>query len=362
MATKHKAATDITIASTEEESALRSFVERYWMLGTLAAIALAGILLVRDYMGEQSETSQLENWSAFTAEVELGLGGLNPPSAATLGNLAEELGDGPAAPWAQVVQVGKQLQEEDLEGARQTLQQLETAYPDHPVVSGRFYKVPGTEEPLTLRDYIEASHEARIAWERDNAQLFQNPPLPDDAPQVRFKTSAGDILIGLYEDYAPKHTDNFLKLCREGFYDGILFHRVVKDFMIQAGDPNSRDADARDTWGQGGPGYTIDPEMGELFHFPGAVSAAATRAGGPTSGSQFFIVTGEDRHDLDGSYTVFGVLLEGEAAVSTIEDGVVLGETPEEPFVIESTEIVRDTTRAPAEPEGEAETSAPSDD
>ena len=110
--------------------------------------------------------------------------------------------------------------------------------------------------------------------------------------------------------------------------------------MIQGGDPNSRNDDDPDSWGNGGPGYTLQPEVGHLWHFQGALSAASTQAGGPTSGSQFFIVTGENQHHLDGDYTVFGTLVDGQEAVDKIENGATLGDRPEEPVTIESTEVL----------------------
>lgn len=113
---------------------------------------------------------------------------------------------------------------------------------------------------------------------------------------VRMETSAGPIRIMLYDD-TPAHRDNFIKLAKEGYYDGMSFHRIIKDFMIQAGDPGSRKADAANL-GEGDPGYTIPAEIvyPEHFHKYGAVAAARTAdAVNPerrSSGSQFYIVTG----------------------------------------------------------------------
>ncbi|MCU4163086.1 peptidylprolyl isomerase [Carboxylicivirga caseinilyticus] len=116
--------------------------------------------------------------------------------------------------------------------------------------------------------------------------------------QVLFKTNKGDILIELYDE-TPKHRDNFKKLASEGFYDQLLFHRVIKEFMIQGGDPESKGAEAGKQLGNGGPGYTIDAEIDfpKLFHKKGALAAA--RMGDnvnpekKSSGSQFYIVQGK---------------------------------------------------------------------
>lgn len=115
--------------------------------------------------------------------------------------------------------------------------------------------------------------------------------------RVRVKTSLGDITVLLYGD-TPRHRDNFLKLAREGYYDGTLFHRVIKEFMIQAGDPDSRDAAPGRQLGAGGPGYNIDAEILFPAHFHKRGALAAARQGDQvnpmrrSSGSQFYIVTG----------------------------------------------------------------------
>ena len=122
------------------------------------------------------------------------------------------------------------------------------------------------------------------------------------------ETNFGNIVIQLYPDVAPGHVENFVKLAQDGFYDGTTFHRVIPDFMIQGGDPNSKDED-RSNDGQGGPGYTINAEFSDMPHKRGILSMA--RAQDPNSaGSQFFIVV-KDSNFLDGQYTVFGEVIEG---------------------------------------------------
>ena len=122
------------------------------------------------------------------------------------------------------------------------------------------------------------------------------------------ETNFGNIVIQLFPDVAPGHVENFVKLAQDGFYDGTTFHRVIPDFMIQGGDPNSKDED-RSNDGQGGPGYTINAEFSDVPHKRGILSMA--RAQDPNSaGSQFFIVV-KDSNFLDGQYTVFGEVIEG---------------------------------------------------
>ena len=121
-------------------------------------------------------------------------------------------------------------------------------------------------------------------------------------------TNLGNIQFELLSDIAPETVRNFIKLAKSGFYDGTLFHRVIPKFMIQGGDPNTKEAD-KSTWGTGGPGYNIKAEFSSRSHLRGIVSMA--RSSDPDSaGSQFFIVT-SDSTFLDKQYTVFGEVTEG---------------------------------------------------
>ena len=121
-------------------------------------------------------------------------------------------------------------------------------------------------------------------------------------------TNQGDIAVELYDDDAPKTVDNFVSLARKGFYDGVIFHRVIPDFMIQGGDPTGT--------GSGGPGYTFEDEFNEHPVARGALAMA--NAGPNTNGSQFFIVTAESCPWLDGKHTVFGRVTDGMDVVDAI--------------------------------------------
>lgn len=121
-------------------------------------------------------------------------------------------------------------------------------------------------------------------------------------PIVDIKTTLGDIKVKLYDD-TPIHRDNFLKLVNEGYYDGVLFHRVIKDFMVQTGDPNSKTADSTTMLGSGDPSYTLEAEILYPKHFHKYGALAAARTGDQvnperrSSGSQFYIVTGEKQNE-----------------------------------------------------------------
>jgi peptidyl-prolyl cis-trans isomerase B (cyclophilin B) len=123
-------------------------------------------------------------------------------------------------------------------------------------------------------------------------------------------TNHGDIVIDLFDDDAPKTVENFTKLAGDGFYDGLIFHRVIPDFMIQGGCPEGT--------GTGGPGYTFEDEINDHKVVRGALAMA--NAGPNTNGSQFFIVTVQSAPWLDGKHTVFGEVNSGMDVVDTISE------------------------------------------
>jgi peptidyl-prolyl cis-trans isomerase B (cyclophilin B) len=143
-------------------------------------------------------------------------------------------------------------------------------------------------------------------------------------------TNHGAIGIELYPDEAPKTVENFTKLARDGFYDGVIFHRVIRDFMIQGGDPTGT--------GRGGPGYTFEDEFNDHKVDRGALAMA--NAGPNTNGSQFFIVTADACPWLDGKHTVFGRVTDGMDVVDAIENvQTAAGDKPREDVVIERIEL-----------------------
>jgi cyclophilin family peptidyl-prolyl cis-trans isomerase len=143
-------------------------------------------------------------------------------------------------------------------------------------------------------------------------------------------TNHGMIEVELYDEDAPKTVENFRKLAADGFYDGVIFHRVIKDFMIQGGDPTGT--------GTGGPGYTFEDEFNDHKVERGALAMA--NAGPNTNGSQFFIVTADAAPWLDGKHTVFGRVTGGMDAVDAIEAGETdSADKPRSDAVIERVEL-----------------------
>lgn len=182
-------------------------------------------------------------------------------------------------------------------------------------------------------------------------------------PEFEMVTSHGTMKLKLYS-MTPKHRDNFVKLVKEKYYDGMRFHRVIEGFMIQGGDPYSRDTSKIDLWGQGGPDYTVPAEfVNQYWHKKGAIAAA--RKGdmaNPTkasSGSQFYIVHDENNClHLDGQYSIFGEVTEGLEVIDRIaavptdrydrpyEDVIIISIKPLNVEPQQMSETVADTVEA----------------
>lgn len=154
-----------------------------------------------------------------------------------------------------------------------------------------------------------------------------------DYPKAIISTSQGDITVELWNDVAPNHVENFLKLGREGFYDNLTFHRIIPGFVIQGGCPEGT--------GTGGPGWQVNAEFNDRQHVPGTLSMA--RSGDPNSaGSQFFIcLTREKCQHLDGEYTAFGQVTEGMDVVERLGAAQVdAHDRPTEPLLMNSVQPI----------------------
>ena len=152
-------------------------------------------------------------------------------------------------------------------------------------------------------------------------------------------TSEGEMTVEFWPEVAPKTVENFKTLARKGFYDGTCFHRVIKDFMIQGGDPLTKDATKEHSWGTGGPDHNVKAEFNDRHHDRGVLSMA--RSSNPDSaGSQFFICHGNPRF-LDKQYTAFGKLIKGDEVLEKI--ATTPTRSPDRPIkkvVVESIKIV----------------------
>src|SRR6266446_1674193 len=171
------------------------------------------------------------------------------------------------------------------------------------------------------------------------AEEKKEKPMNDKKEVAVIKTSEGEMVAEFWPDVAPKTVENFKKLAKSGFYDGTAFHRVIKGFMIQGGDPLTKDENQKARWGTGDPGYKIDAEFNKKSHERGVLSMA--RSQDPNSaGSQFFICHGAPKF-LDGQYTAFGKLIKGDDVLEKIATTKTLpGDRPEKRMNVESIKIV----------------------
>jgi len=336
---KHKAPTQISVASLQEKTFLHEFVERYWKTGVVLALAITVAILVPVYRGRQAREVHHSVWDALSAQANLSpMGGIQGGTPEALSLFAEEHRGSPVGGWAKGLEVGALVNAENLDEAQRVASQIPKEWPDHLLSTAKLYPGPNGES-LTLGEAIRSGEERMKAWEKEHANLFSNPPLPADAPRVRIQTSKGPIVVGLYVDRAPKHAENFLAQCREKHYDGTKFHRVVRGSLIQGGDPNTVSGDP-ESWGLGGTADAVEPEIDpKLRHFKGTLSAWKSPGTQRSHASQFMLTT-EDQHSMDGQYTVFGTVLEGQATIEAIASAAVVGDRPQDPVLIESTEIL----------------------
>jgi cyclophilin family peptidyl-prolyl cis-trans isomerase len=169
--------------------------------------------------------------------------------------------------------------------------------------------------------------------------LSTNPASPEAQKKTMqtatLATNFGTIVINLNTESAPNTTANFIKLAQSGFYNGVRFHRVINDFMIQTGDPQSKDLSKKSVWGTGGPGYQFADELtGKETYQQGTVAMA--NAGPNTNGSQFFIVTAHPGYPLPPNYTVFGTVEKGlDVALKIQEVTTETNDRPVDDVIIE---------------------------
>lgn len=173
---------------------------------------------------------------------------------------------------------------------------------------------------------------------QSNQQKPMDTSYSDKYQAAILKTNQGDVKLEFFDADSPQTVNNFLKLAEENFYDGTTFHRVIKDFMIQGGDPNSKDGDWSND-GQGGPGYEFEDEFNSHKLVKGSLAMA--NSGPDTNGSQFFIVTADATPHLDGKHTNFGKVVEGIEIVEKIEKTKTNeNDHPEEDATIEKVELI----------------------
>jgi peptidyl-prolyl cis-trans isomerase B (cyclophilin B) len=333
---KHKAATEITIV-TEERTPLAQFVDRYKFHFIAGSLAIAGGILFVQTRGHAAVVEDRAQWQGlYTA-----LGGTAQGTMPSVQDLdpealqraATDLGGKPAADWARLLAAFGHAEKGAFDDASEVALQLKNS--GDKLLTSFTLPIGKDGKEVSLAEHLNEAIKATEAFRTQNERLFSNEAPPADAPVAIIETALGNIEVALYPNLAPKHVENFIKLANEGFYNGTRFHRVVKDFMIQGGDPNTKEG-APETWGQGGPGYKVEREVNSLVHFPMVLAAAKMGQDVESSGSQFYIMTGT-RHELDGKHVVYGKVIGGESVVRAIESGApdpTSSERPLDPVVV----------------------------
>lgn len=187
-----------------------------------------------------------------------------------------------------------------------------------------------SEEPSSLTSRVMEATQRHLNGQKDLAKEYTKAVI---------KTNKGDITVELYGDESPITVNNFLNLAEQGYYDGTKFHRVIKDFMVQAGDPESKGTNTA-LYGTGGPEYRFPDEINNKKLVVGSLAMA--NAGPNTNGSQFFIVTAKETPWLDGKHTNFGMVTGGLDVVKAIENAETdMRDLPIAPIIIEHIELVK---------------------
>lgn len=181
---------------------------------------------------------------------------------------------------------------------------------------------PPIMRTMVLTGLLIASLGALGACRHDSTQTKKTNVSDQNSEVAVIKTGFGDMVIEFWPDVAPGTVENFKKLAQQGFYDGTAFHRIVKGFMVQGGDPLTKDPSKEASWGTGSPGYQIKAEFNDRPHVRGVISMA--RSQHPDSaGSQFFICL-ETANFLDGKYTAFGKLIQGDQVLAQLGNAETL--------------------------------------
>ncbi len=335
----HKAPTAVSLAPTSEKSGLALLVDRYWKFAALVAVAITAVILWTESRRVSHQKAQSKGWEELLAvaspNATAGLTGI----PADVKTVAERIKDTDAAAWGLYIAATSAAEKRDFDVAKQLVQQIRSQFPNHALTVDKI-EMSAKGAAVTVLDALDARIDSQKAWMDAHAGLFANPAPPADAPKVKLTTDKGVIVVQLYPEAAPKHVENFLKLSREGFYNGTKFHAVRRGSYIVAGDPNSKEADTT-KWGLGGPDYQIEREESPLSHFAGTLSMWKKAGDGPSSGSQFMINSADD-HSLDSIYVPFGKVVEGMDTVQKLDSATVVTgtERPEDPATIQSVEVL----------------------
>ena len=332
---KHKAPTQVTILR-EEKSAFQNTVDRFWKPIALITLVLSGMLLYNIWSSHQADAKDGIEWVPLDEA-------LRDQDLAAIRAVREGSQGSKIEPWALLAEGQVALSQGNDREAQEAFASLSAT--TDPVLSKLQLPIGPDGAPTTIAAHLAAASTVQATWDAENP-ILTNPAPADNMPKIVFETDAGEIEVTLYMDRAPVHVKNIVKLAKEGFYDGTLFHRVVRNanmWIVQGGDPNTLEGEEA-IWGQGGPGYDQTPEKNGLVHAKGYLSAAAPSGGARSSGSQFFF-TLNPCHFLDGRHTIFGQITSGLSIVEEIGNAEIrpavgaLRDIPVEPIKITGTRI-----------------------
>ena len=336
---EHKSPTQVTVFTGEGTSELHGLVRRYWKPAALVVGLVAALILVKVIAEERKARAVETAWNRVRKDIQLDGFAIQPAPLAVLGGLEEELSGTSAAPWVKAVSVGSQLEDGRSAQALEAAKSFAAAWPDHLLSRATVFHDESAETSMALPGWIESVNAATKSFESARPDLSTNPPPSETAPRVRIKTSGGDVVVALYDQIAPKHAENFLKLCGEGYYDGTKIHRIVPGQYLEAGDPNTKSDDVS-TWGSGGPGYSLPHEGHGVWNYKYALTSVQEDDDYSSKGSMFRILL-SDAHSFDGSSSVFGVVVEGNDVLEKLGAAQVADDRPVESISIESTEVVK---------------------
>ncbi len=306
MAKKHKAPTEVTLVQ-EEKSAFATWIEANWKMLAFAAIGVSALIIAGQLMGQKKKQSLHASLDSLREAFQSG-------DLDRLESVAPQLAAEGLDGWAYLQAAQVAVSQGRLDEAQDLVKKLESSAA--PILKLEMpIGVDGASE--TLLDYLSNSIAGtRKQLEETGITLF-NPPPPSGSPRVRINTSLGPIEVALYEEAAPKHVANFLGNVESGIYKGTRFHRIIRGFMIQGGNPATTDPDPT-KWTEDDEAELIPSEADNgLVHSPFVLAAAKKDGDEDSSPYQFYITEGH-AHWLDGEHTVFGRVVSGEEVVHAI--------------------------------------------
>lgn len=301
MAQKHKAPTQVTL-HTEEKGAFAQWIETNWRMMAFAAVLVVGLIVAAQILSARAkaaEDARLETWRQAALSID--------PDR--LEQAAAELAGEPHASWLTLTRVQLAALEERPEDAAAHLEELRAAE-SFLLTEFELPLGPEGEERSIVQHVGNALQSSReVHAELPFSSVTPDPP--EGSPRVRFVTGLGDFEVALFEEQAPLHVENFLANVDAGVYEGTRFHRVIPGFMVQGGDPNTKQDD-RSTWGQGEPDEERVPSEADngLVHSPFVMAGAKQQRQEGSSQHQFYVTVG-GAHWLDGEHTVYGKVLSG---------------------------------------------------